>query len=140
VQRMFSTFPGARPGVGLLLLRTTIGFTLITQGIAYFVDWHDLRLITSTIALMAMASGAMLLIGYLTPFASVVAALISVGDGLWWFQAPSWNLFDTRMAVSLTAIIALSIVCLGPGAFSIDARLFGRREIFIPEALRTPKS
>jgi hypothetical protein len=33
-------------------------------------------------------------------------------------------------AVGLAAAIALGL--LGPGAFSIDARLFGRREIFIP--------
>lgn len=138
MQRMFSTFPGGRPGVGLLLLRAMIGFTLIAQGIAYFVDWHDLRLITSTTGLVAMASGAMLLIGYLTPFASVLAALICVCDGLWWFQAPSSNLFDTKIAVSFAAIVALSLVCLGPGAFSLDARLFGRREIFIPEASRAP--
>jgi uncharacterized membrane protein YphA (DoxX/SURF4 family) len=138
VQRMFSSFPGGRPGVGLLLLRATIGFTLIAQGVAYFVDWHDLRLLTSTIGLVALACGTMLLVGYLTPFASVSAALISVADGLWWFQAPSSNLFDTKIAVSFVAIMAISIVCLGPGAYSIDARLFGRREIFIPEASRTP--
>jgi hypothetical protein len=32
----------------------------------------------------------------------------------------------------------VAITLLGPGAFSLDARLFGRREIIIPEAARPP--
>lgn len=31
------------------------------------------------------------------------------------------------------AIICVALVLLGPGAFSLDARLFGRREIIIPD-------
>lgn len=138
MQRMFSTFPGGRPGIGLLLLRSTIGSTLVAQGVAYFVDWRDLRLITSTIGVVAMAAGVLLLVGFLTPFASVLAALIGVGDGLWWFQAPTSNFLDTKMTVIFAAMMAISIACLGPGAFSIDARLFGRREIVIPDASRAP--
>jgi len=30
-------------------------------------------------------------------------------------------------------ILAAAIALLGPGAFSLDARLFGRREIVIPK-------
>jgi hypothetical protein len=37
------------------------------------------------------------------------------------------------------AAISAALVLLGPGAFSIDARLFGRREIIIPEARRSPR-
>jgi hypothetical protein len=34
---------------------------------------------------------------------------------------------------------ATAIALLGPGAFSLDARLFGRREILIPPDPRSPK-
>ena len=34
-------------------------------------------------------------------------------------------------------ILAAAIALLGPGAFSVDARLFGRREILIPNTLAT---
>jgi uncharacterized membrane protein YphA (DoxX/SURF4 family) len=139
VQRMFSTFPGGSPGFGLLLLRAAIGFTLLAQGVAYFMGWHDLRWMTCILGFMAVAGGVLLLVGYLTPLASSVAALISVGGGLSWLQAPSPNLFDARLAAAFATTVAVAIVCLGPGAFSIDARLFGRREIFIPESPRLPE-
>jgi len=38
----------------------------------------------------------------------------------------------TLMTAALFAVIALAVICLGPGAYSLDARLFGRREIIIP--------
>jgi hypothetical protein len=35
--------------------------------------------------------------------------------------------------------MSAALVLLGPGAFSLDARLFGRREIIIPEGGRSPR-
>jgi hypothetical protein len=42
------------------------------------------------------------------------------------------NQISALAAFNLAAISA-ALVLLGPGAFSLDARLFGRREIIIPE-------
>lgn len=95
--------------------------------------WRDLELETLGIGLLAVASGVSLLIGYLTPFGGLVAGLVGVSSNVLWFQTPSPNLFDTRLATALATCIAGALVCLGPGAFSIDARLFGRREITIPD-------
>lgn len=36
--------------------------------------------------------------------------------------------------------MSLALLMLGPGAFSLDARLFGRREIIIPEGRRPPEA
>jgi len=33
-------------------------------------------------------------------------------------------------------VLAIVIALLGPGAFSVDARMFGRREILIPVTRR----
>jgi hypothetical protein len=41
------------------------------------------------------------------------------------------NHISALAAFNLAAISA-ALVLLGPGAFSLDARLFGRREIIIP--------
>jgi hypothetical protein len=36
--------------------------------------------------------------------------------------------------------MAVAVALMGPGAFSLDARLFGRREIVIPPLHRGPES
>ena len=72
--------------------------------------------------LLGAVAGILLLLGFLTPIAAAVAGLVAV-----------------RMAIPLgfVTVVAFAIVLLGPGAFSIDGRLFGLREIIIPS--RSPK-
>jgi uncharacterized membrane protein YphA (DoxX/SURF4 family) len=50
------------------------------------------------------------------------------------------NLLNAKPSQILATTIAVSIALLGPGAFSVDARLFGRREIIIPPSSDSPKS
>jgi hypothetical protein len=79
------------------------------------VRWRDLGLETLGIGVLAVASGISLLIGYLTPFGGVVAGLVGVSSNVLWFQTPSPNSFDTRLATTLATCIAGALVCLGPG-------------------------
>ena len=137
---MFPTFPGGWPGVGLLLLRLAVVVTVLAQCVAYAVDWRHLGLVTAAVGVLAIASSVSLLIGYLTPFSAVLVALTSLGAAISWFPAPNPNLFDTKLATALATVIAVAIVCLGPGAFSLDARLFGRREITIPTSSPSSQS
>jgi hypothetical protein len=44
------------------------------------------------------------------------------------------------MTAVLSAVIAVAVICLGAGALSLDARLFGRREIIIPPVHQEHKS
>jgi uncharacterized membrane protein YphA (DoxX/SURF4 family) len=85
------------------------------------------------------AMGASLLIGFLTPVAGVLIGIGAAGIALSWFPAPTPNLFDTGLSCVFAVIMAAAIVFLGPGAFSLDAYLFGRREIIIPHTSRLPK-
>jgi uncharacterized membrane protein YphA (DoxX/SURF4 family) len=137
---MFPRFPGGWPGVGLLLLRVAVGVTVLAQCVAYAVDWRHLGLATWAVGLLAIASSVSLLIGYLTPFSGVLLALLSLGAALSWLPAPNPNLFDSKLATALASVIAVAMVCLGPGAFSVDARLFGRREITIPTSSPSSQS
>jgi uncharacterized membrane protein YphA (DoxX/SURF4 family) len=88
------------------------------------------------VAMLALASGIALLLGYCTTLASAVAALVSFGLTLPLISLSSPNVSIFRLASSFTTIIAIAICCMGPGAFSIDGRRYGRREIIVP---RRPK-
>ena len=88
------------------------------------------------VGLLTVASGALLLIGFLTP---VTCALTAAGSVLLRIQAPTPVLLDAR-ATLFVIIMAAAIGFLGPGAFSLDSHLFGRREIIIPSRSSFPKS
>ena len=135
----FSTFPGGKAGVGLLLLRAGVGAAAITQGGAYLADLEHLSLWAWAMGLLAIAGGVLLLIGFLTKAACGLAALASVGVALPWLPAPALSVFNSTVSLVFVSIMAIAIILLGPGAFSLDRRLFGRREIIIPHSNRSPK-
>jgi uncharacterized membrane protein YphA (DoxX/SURF4 family) len=84
------------------------------------------------IGALALIAGALLLIGFLTPIVSLLVAAGAIGIGFSLLPVCSPNLFDTRIALIFGCTMLVAIVGLGPGAFSLDARVFGRREIIIP--------
>lgn len=137
---MFSTFPAGWPGVGLLLLRAVVGFTLVMQGAAYLNDWRNLGLDTAAVVALTLVGGVCILVGILTPIASLLAISGNIGYALSWIPAPPASLFASKLAIVYAITMATAIAFLGPGAFSLDARLFGRREIFIPATQRSTKS
>lgn len=112
-RRLFSAFPAGLAGAGLLLLRTMVGLALVLR------PPH---------ADVAVASGGLLLaVGLLTPVAGLgVACLLLVAHCL---TAP-------RGAPDLSTVLlaggCVALTLLGPGAWSLDAWLFGRREIVVP--------
>jgi uncharacterized membrane protein YphA (DoxX/SURF4 family) len=89
------------------------------------------------VATLALASGIALLLGYGTTLTSAVAALVSFAVALPLLSLSSSNAGVFRLASGFTTIIAMAICCTGPGAFSIDGRRYGRREIIVP---RRPKT
>jgi uncharacterized membrane protein YphA (DoxX/SURF4 family) len=109
-----------------------VGFTLLIQAAAYLNDWRNLGFDTWGAVALALSGGVCLLGGILTPITSVLVVLGAIAYALSWMPAPTANLFDTKLAIINVIAIATAILFLGPGAFSLDARLFGRREIFIP--------
>jgi uncharacterized membrane protein YphA (DoxX/SURF4 family) len=133
LQRLFATFPTGSPGVGLLVLRLVVALSLVVHGAACL--GRDSTLGTSAVAVTAALTAALLLIGLLTPLAGSVAALTSVGLAVAWLPAPTPNPFEERLTAVLVVSVATAIALLGPGAFSLDAALFGRREIAIPPTL-----
>ena len=84
------------------------------------------------IGLLAFAAGVLLLIGFFTPIVGAVVAAGAAGVGLSLFPASTGSLFDSRISLIFGLTMLVTIIGLGPGAFSVDARVFGRREIIIP--------
>jgi uncharacterized membrane protein YphA (DoxX/SURF4 family) len=125
--------------VGLLLLRAAAGAIAVVQGGAYLANRINPTFQVWFVGFLAAVSGVLFLIGLLTPAASALMTLAVIGIAFSWFPAPAPNLFNTPLPAVLVVIIAIAVALLGPGALSVDCRLFGRREIIIPQASRPPR-
>jgi uncharacterized membrane protein YphA (DoxX/SURF4 family) len=131
LRRLFPAFPGGWPGIALLLLRVVLATTLLVQG-GYYLHEPDPSAATWFVGILGIASGALIFVGFLTPPVGVVVGLCAIGIGCSLFPTCTRTLFESYVPVVFAVTILLAIIILGPGAFSIDARLFGRREIIIP--------
>ena len=104
---------------------------LIAQTIAYIAA-TKVSVFTVPVASLWLLIAGCLLVGFLTP---VVAALIGIGGisfALLGLPLPVQYFFDSTQTLLDVIVLATVIFLLGPGAFSIDAKMFGRREIRIP--------
>jgi putative oxidoreductase len=122
MQRLFSNFANGWPGIGLLIQRLLIGTALLRYSVAHLAHTNHLTILVPSI--LGGAAGILLVLGLWTPGACVLAALTEI-----W--GTCWHLVDVRIAIIL-ATIATALVMIGPGAWSIDARLFGRKHLEIP--------
>jgi putative oxidoreductase len=119
LQRLFSTFAEGWPGAGLLLQRVLTSAVLF-----YFGGMHLVESTTLTPSLphiIAAIAGVLLLFGLWTPLAGTVIAIVEV----WIFLARLGNPLIAIMLGSLAATVAM----IGPGVWSIDAQLYGRKRI-----------
>jgi hypothetical protein len=110
-------FPEGAPGLALLMLRISLAAAVLDGGP------DCLKLTVTTLICVALATLSLLLcLGFLTPVVSTVACLSELTVLL------HAGHIDWRFTV-LCSLNAAAIALLGPGAYSLDARLFGRRVI-----------
>ena len=119
MRRLFSTFARGLPGTGLLIMRLVAGTVLVAR--ASVILGGGPKLGPAILQLLAIVAGLLLLAGLWTPIAAALAAVIYSWDI---FSAPG-DLWTKILLGTLCAALAL----LGPGAWSVDARLFGWKRI-----------
>jgi putative oxidoreductase len=123
VQRLFSTFADGWPGTGLLLLRLLTGVALIHFGIVGLLEARALT--TVVLQVIGAAAGLFVLAGLWTPVAGSLAAIVKLWIAFSQFLSHSG---DPWIAI-IQAVLGAALAMVGPGAWSIDARLFGRKHI-----------
>lgn len=112
-------FPSGRAGLSLLMLRVSVALAplLVANLMGGDLAWRPI---------LRCVAAVMLLLGYLTPVVSLVSlllALTTVGE-------PSG--FTTSQA-AVFILDAGALMLIGPGAYSLDGRSFGRRLVRIPK-------
>ena len=128
LQRTFSGFPTGYPGFALLLLRLVVGGAASSQAWLFITADHAANT-SVVVALLAFVTGLALIIGFMTPIASILlaagAVLLTVDSSV----LGHLPLFESGMARLEFIVMSVALIFLGPGALSLDARLYGRREI-----------
>jgi hypothetical protein len=112
-------FPTGRPGVALLLMRVGLAIMLMDGVSGRLLDLGSVWFLLAP-GVVAVA----LCLGFLTPVVAALTVLLEVAT---WATAGG-----TIGAVHVCAVLdAIALGLLGPGSYSLDARLFGRRQIVL---------
>jgi hypothetical protein len=128
VLRLFSVFPTGAPGIALLILRVSLAAAIL-DGCPDVIRPAGLPLVCLALAMQSV----LLCLGLLTPVVSIVACASELTA--LFVRGPA----DARF-IALSSLNAVVIALLGPGAYSLDARRFGRREIFFrPSGKQKPQ-
>ena len=127
MQRLFSGFPDGWPGMSILFLRLGAGILLVHDGIIGLSATP--QFIPFMLDLLTVCAGMLLLAGLWTPVSGTLTAVLEL-----------WIAFsgaDDLRGVLLLAVLGAALAMLGPGAWSVDAHLFGRKRIDIPNRRAT---
>ena len=128
LQRTFSGFPSGCPGFALLLLRFGVGGTSCLQSALLIAAPHHVAG-NALVASLAIITSLALIIGLLTPIATALLCLGGLAATIDSGMDGYVPLFESSIARIEFVVMSAALICLGPGAFSLDARLYGRREV-----------
>lgn len=114
-----------------MLLRIAAGAALVFFGLITWLESQEPKVFILLVAAVSVACGLFLLLGLFTKLASMFGALICLSNVFSIMSLPL-NVTTSKLPAVFTTMIAIAVACLGPGAYSLDARRHGRREIIIP--------
>lgn len=119
MRRLFSSFARGWPGTALLLMRLVAATALFEQVVSILEGSAPLK--TLALTLLGMLAAVLLFAGLWTPVAGSVAALVELWSLSLHMRDP-WNYV-------LLGTFGICLAMLGPGAWSVDAYLFGWKRI-----------
>jgi putative oxidoreductase len=119
MRRLYSTFAGGWPGIGLLLMRLVAGSALMVHASSALRGAPPIN--TAIISAFLMGSGVLLIPGLWTPIAGTLIALMAM-----------WQIFTFLGDPLVAGTMGGALAMLGPGLWSVDARLFGWRRVEAP--------
>jgi len=121
-------FPQGGPGLALLLLRISVASIFLMSLTSRFgVSFAPLIFVGVLLVAISLS------IGFFTPFLAVIAGLTAIANLL---VGPRSGDF----IYIVTVLDAIALTLLGPGAYSVDARLFGLRVSVVPPRQDTNRS
>jgi putative oxidoreductase len=129
MRRFFSNFAGGWPALGLLLIRIAAGAALMIDGKVRVHSGEPL--LPLILGVLEVANGAVLIAGLWTPLAGILSIALSASEIL--------VFRDTLCPAILMASMGAGVAFVGPGAFSVDAWLFGLKRIDIEKLEGPPK-
>ena len=116
-------FPQCGPGFGLLLLRIATA-AMFASNITHPFQFSSPVWYWAVLTFIVLISVS-LCIGFLTPILSVIACAAAFA-----------NLVLAEQAINVVYILSIltsaALFFLGPGAYSVDAKLFGLRVTVVP--------
>jgi putative oxidoreductase len=121
MRRLYSTFATGLPGIGVLIMRLVAGAVSVGCGLEALLG--DLAMGPPALLIARVTLGVLLIAGLWTPVAGALVVVLET-------SFLSMRAGDPWLHVLLMTL-GLCLALLGPGAWSLDARLFGWRRIYI---------
>lgn len=119
MRRLYSTFAGGWPGIGLILMRLVVGFALVSSAGSALLSSPAIPV--TVLSVLLVAAAILLIIGLFSPIVGTLVALIETCRFV--------TIPEDRLVYLLVATFGAALAMLGPGLWSIDARLFGWKRI-----------
>ena len=123
MRRLFFTFAGGAPGIGLLIMRVVAGVGLSTDAATTVFAIASSEHIV--VRILSIGLAILLFLGLWTPLAGALLVL----EALWQILTHAGEPWPWLMLGTLGGALGL----IGPGAWSLDARLFGWKRLKISD-------